>query len=240
LDQTLSDIEKIPGQKQRDIKYLSLVFNLWRRDDFTRARAIAEKISDLNVSAKLKTLIDFRQAFKSLDRGGAGVADAEATASKLPKGMERAILWLNIAQVRRKAGDNVNAGSALDEAAKAARSMEDAHRPFLLLNVASQLARFNAPLAASVLNEAVRYFNAQNADALDKIDWRARVEIEPVWLYFPLDEREDYGLDTALPALLSSDPEGTLSALMQLTSETQQAQAILAFSSFLTKPMSKR
>ncbi|HKS30209.1 MAG TPA: hypothetical protein VJS44_20460, partial [Pyrinomonadaceae bacterium] len=240
LDETISNIEKMPGQKQRDIKFLSLFFNLWRRDDFTRAREVADKISDLNVTARLKTLIDFRRAIKSLERGGQALADAEATANKLPKGIERVILWLNIVRVLRKAGNASDAESALSEAAGAARSIDDARRPFLLLNVAGQLARFDASLTDSILKEAVRDFNAQKADAVSKVDWRAKVEIEPVWLYFPLDEREDYGMEASIPNLLAASPEAAFSALMQLTGEAQQSQVILAFSSLLTKPLSKR
>ncbi len=234
LDETLREIEDIPDEDSRDARYLSLVFSLWRDGSYTKARSVAAKLTEKDVRDRLTILIDFGEAARSLDRGETAVA--EETAGKLPMGVERAVLWLGILRRRTVEGDSRRAAEAIDNALASANKVNDARRPFLLLNAAGQLAHFHKTLASSTLAEAIREFNRQQPEALAKVVWQQKIEAGPLWRDFPLKVKGvEFGFEQALPSLVSSDVEGVVAAVNDLKVEGPQAQALLALAAAVLK-----
>lgn len=234
LDESLREIEDIPDEDSRDARYLSLVFSLWHAGNYTQARSVATRLRERDARDRLAILIDFGEAARSLDRGETAVA--EETAGKLPIGIERAVLWLAVSRRRTVEGDSRRAAEAIDNALASANKVNDARRPFLLLNAAGQLAHFHKTLASSTLAEAIREFNRQQPEALAKVEWRQKIEAGPLWRDFPLKVKGvEFGFVEALPSLVSSDVEGVVAAVNDLKVEGPKAQALLALAAAVLK-----
>lgn len=131
-EEKLTDAENRPDQEGRDIAYLEIALQAWRKGDFKTARVAQGRISDLEASQRLATIIDFGDGALAITQN-ADLLKAESIANRLPQGIERAILFQAIAQIRSKGPDQYLAEETVDKALKAARSTSDGRRPFLLL-----------------------------------------------------------------------------------------------------------
>lgn len=108
-EEAMREAEKITESERRDIAYLDVAFNSWLKHDFKTARAATAKITDREASEKLNVLINFGEGTSLLKDNPESIADAEKSANALPQGIERALLFLGIAQVADKAGDIAHA-----------------------------------------------------------------------------------------------------------------------------------
>jgi hypothetical protein len=233
----LEAIENITDQSLREAFYLYYVYDLWQKGDFALARTVASRIQDLSTSAQLQTLIDFKEAARLLDKGAKSLAEVEKRAARLPPGLESTMLWLGIAYASIEAGDTQRADEALRAATKAARSVEDARLPFLLLNAATQYGRFDRAQAIATLAEAVREFNAQKPEALARVIWRQHVAIDANrYRDFGIKTRGlEFGFTSAMPKLAALDLEATLAEVLKLKNEPQQSQGLMALTAALLK-----
>jgi len=236
LDETLADIEKLSLERQRNERYLFLVFSFWSKKEFVKARVIADKISDLEVRSKLNLLIDFGLGADFLDRGALALPDAEKIANKLPQDIERSVLWLGIARAYEKSGNKQRAIDAINEALAAARKIQDERRSLLVLCAAGQLAGLSPPLALTTLSESVRAFNSQKADPSPESSLSETVKVGYLTLYFALQAKGvEYSLPQALRPVASADAEGTLAAVTGLTDEIRRAQAFVVVAAVILK-----
>ncbi|HEX8139027.1 MAG TPA: hypothetical protein VF544_15775 [Pyrinomonadaceae bacterium] len=233
----LESIENIADQGTREAAYLFYTYDLWQKGDFARARTVASRIQDLNTGAQLQTLIDFGEAARMLDKGATAVAEVEKRAARLTPGIESTMLWLGIAYASIEAGDTERAEDALRAATKAARSVEDARLPFLLLNAATQYTRVDRAQAIATLAEAVREFNAQTPEALARVNWRQRVAIDRYrHRDFNVKTRGlEFGFNASMPKLAALDIEATLAEVLKLKNEPQQSQGLMALTAALLK-----
>jgi hypothetical protein len=180
-------------------------------------------------------LISFGEAANLLDKGEINLS--ETIASKLPPGIERAVLWLGIARAYAKENNSPRTAEALNNALASAREVADARRAFLILNAASQLARFDPFLCRLTLEDAVRELNTHKPEELTEIDWRQKVEAGSLWRHFPLKIKGiEFGFNQALPPLASIDLEGTIATVKSLRNEESQAQALIVLAATLLKP----
>jgi hypothetical protein len=232
----LEAIENIADQQTREAAYLFFTYDLWQKGDFARARTIASKIQDINTSAQLQTLIDFGEAARMLDKGSKALDEVEKRAGKMPPGLESTVLWLGIAYASIEAGETQRADEALRAALKAARSVEDARLPFLLLNAATQYASFDRAQSVATLADAVREFNARTPDALAKTNWRQRVAIDRYYREFTVKTRGlEFGFGPSIPKLAAMDIEATLAEMLKLKAEPQQAQGLMSLTAAILK-----
>jgi len=235
LSEQLEEIEKLPFELQRDARYMDLISNFYRKNDFRQAREMLLKVSDLDLRNQLSTLISFAETRELLEKTG-DLEKAEIAVNKLPLGIERSILWLAIAKATEKSGDPAHTQEALSAALVSARKVEDARRPFLMLNAASQLARMGVELGKPALVEAIKELNKQKPDDVAKIDWRERVEVAGAWRHFSVEiNTVDYDYESCLRPFAQSDPEGALSSATGLSDETQRAEALLALAAVWLK-----
>src|ERR1043165_544659 len=235
LDEDLKEIDKDQNEESRNGKYLSLAADYWGRNDFRNARAVASKITDTEARASLETLIDFGEGVRRLEREK-DYDGAEKIAARLPQGVESAVLWLAIAHARAKSGASARASEAISSSLAAARKVDDARRPFLILSAASELARVDRVLAQITLAEAVKEFNARKKESLTEVVWEQRVEAGVLWRYFPLRVKGvGFSLEQTLPPLLDADMEGTLASVNNLTGEEEVAQALTTTAAVLLK-----
>jgi hypothetical protein len=228
LDDSLKSIEKERNAQRRDEQYLILIADLWRQPDLARARSLNAKISDDETRASLTTLIDFKEAAERLAKEKDAGAPEEAV-RKLPRGVERALLWLGLARAQAEAGQSQRASDSLDEALQNARALNDARGPFIILGAAGQLAKLYPPAAEASLVEAVRLFNAQAPEAVAQVSWEQHVEAGRIARDFPLAVKGvDLSFRQSFSALARTNPDVVIEASSKLNNERLRASALLS------------
>ena len=227
-DEKLTKAENKPDQESRDMAYLEIAFQAWRKGEFKTARTARDRISDLAASQRLAAIIDFGEGAWAIKQNPADLSKAETMANRLPQGIERSILLQAIARVQGK-GANANlTEETVDRALKAARSMSDGRRPFLLLTAAAQLAKLKSPAVHSALAEAIKDFNSFEESSLSKLDWAQSVEIGPLNARFPLDVAGvDFNFNEAFRAVAFADPEAAMARAEELRHENLRAQSLV-------------
>lgn len=235
LSEQLEEIDKLPFELQRDARYMDLISTFYRNNDFRRAREMLLKVSDLDLKEKLSRLLSFGETRELIEKAN-DLEKAEIAVNKLPPGIERSILWLAIAQANAKSGEPAQTQEALSAALESALKVDDARRPFLMLNAASQLARLSVELGKPALAEAIKEFNKQKAGDVAKVDWRQTVDVAGGWRHFSIEiNAVEYGYEYCLRPFAQSDPEGALSSAGALSDETQRGEALLAIAAVWLK-----
>jgi hypothetical protein len=236
LDRVLEEIGRLPDQTRRDVRYVSVVFALWSKGNFLRAREVINKVSDLKVQLDLNCVVDFGDAASQLDTKTKNLAPVENVAKKLPCSLERAMLWLAIANARKATGNKQRARESLDEGLTTARSIDDAHRPYLLLNVAGQYADLDASLGQQVFREAVKEFNEQTGEKVAALNWNREITIGPLTQPFALKIKgADPDFENNVRALVNSDAESAIATLKTLTNEPALTAGLLAAAKSILK-----
>ena len=211
-EEKLSKAENKPDQESRDMAYLEIALQAWRKGDFKTARVAQGRISDLEAGRRLAAIIDFGDGAWAIKQKAADLAKAEAIANRLPQGIERSVLLQAIAKSRGKGPDPYLTEEIVDNAQKAARSMSDGRRPFLLLTAAAQLANLKSTALHIAVAEAIRDFNSFDEAALAGLDWAQSIQIGPMKARFPLnDANVDFSFNEAFHVIAVADPESASS-----------------------------
>jgi hypothetical protein len=247
VEEKLDAAENKPDQESRDVAFLEIAFQAWRKGDFKTARTARERISDLEASQRLAAIIDFGDGAWAIKQNAADLSKAEAMANRLPQGIERSVLLQAIARIQLK-GSNPNlTEETIDKALKAARSLrDDGRRPFLLLTAAAQLANLKSAALHIVMGETVKDFNSFEEPALASLDWAETVQVGPLQTRFPLDVASvNFSFNEAFRAVALADPEAAMARAEELLNETLRAQGLVEVSrAFLEKvppkPIPKR
>ena len=227
-EEKLSNAENRPDQEGRDMAYLEIALQAWRKGDFKTARVAQGRISDLEAGQRLAAIIDFGEGAWAIKQNAAGVSKAEALANRLPQGIERSILLQAIAKIRGKGPDPYLTEETVDKALKATRSMSDSRRPFLLLTAAAQLANLKSSAVHTVLAEVIKDFNSFEESALSRLDWAQAIKIGPMNARFPLDVANiDFSFNEAFRAVAFADPEAAMARAEELRHENLRAQSLV-------------
>lgn len=227
-EEKLSNAENKPDQESRDIAYLEIALQAWRKADFKMARIAQERISDLEASQRLAAIINFGHGVWSIKQNAADLSGAEAIANRLPEGIERSILFQAIAKIQSK-GPNANlTEESVDKALKSARAISDGRRPFLLLTAAAQLANLKSAALHVAMAETIRDFNSFEEAALSRLDWAQAVQIGPLNARFPLEiANVDFGFNEAFRTVALADPEAAMARAEELRHENLRAQGLV-------------
>jgi TonB family protein len=228
IEEKLANAENQPDQETRDISYLEIAFQAWRKGDFKTARTAQARISVVEASERLAAIIDFGDGASAIKQNASGLSRAEAMANRLPQGIERSILLQAIAKTHGKGRGQNLAEETIDKALKAARSMSDGRRPFLMLTAAAQLANVKSVAMPGVMADAIRDFNSFEESALTGLDWSESVAIGPLKARFPLNVAGvDFGFNEAFRAVAFADPEAAMARAEELRNETLRAQSLV-------------
>ena len=228
IEEKLTAAENKPDQESRDIAYLEIAFQTWLKGDFKTACIAQRRISVGEPSQRLAAIIDFGDGAWAIKQNAADLSKAEAMANRLPQGIERSILLQAIAKIQGKRRGSNLTEETVDKSLKAARSMSDGRRPFLLLTAAAQLANLKSPAVHSVLAEAVKDFNSFEESALIKLDWAQSIQIGPLNARFPLEVANvDFGFNEAFRAVAFADPEAAMARAEELRHENLRAQSLV-------------
>lgn len=239
-EDSLSNAEAKPDQDSRDAAYLDLAFNAWIKGDFKTARLAGGRIANLETSQRLSVLIDFGEAASLIKRDAKQIAQVQRIADKLPPGIERAILFLALAQARAGAGQAIQAEEATDDALRAARSVADVRRPFLLLIGAGQLASLHSPNLGFVLTDAVKDFNSFDSSSYAAIEWSQRVQAGALTESFPLRiSAVPFNFAPAFRAVANADVELGMSRVEELKNENLRALAFVEVAAALLERIAK-
>lgn len=229
VEERLNKAENQPDQEGRDIAYLEIALQAWRRGDFKTARVAQRRISDLEASQRLAIIIDFGDGAWAINKQKVpDVTKAEAMANRLPQGVERSVLLQAIAKIQQNAGDQNLREKTIDKALKAARSISDGRRPFLMLTAIAQLARLKSSALHMSMGEAVKDFNSFEDSALAGLDWAQIVQIGPLKARFPLDVANvDFGFNEAFREVAYADPDVAMARADELRNENLRAQSLV-------------
>lgn len=227
-DEKLTNAENQPDQEGRDIAYLDIALQSWRKGDFKTARIAQGRISDLQASQRLGAIIDFGDGAWTIRHNASDVSKAESMANRLPQGIERSVLLQAIAKIQTRRSDHNLTEETVDKALKAARAINDGRRPFLLLTATAQLANLKSPTAHSALAEAVKDFNSFEESALSRLDWAQSIQIGPLNARFPLDvAKVDFGFNEAFHTVAFADPEAAMAQAEEFRHENLRAQSLV-------------
>jgi TonB family protein len=227
-EERLTAAENRPDQEGRDIAYLEIALQAWRKGDFKTARIAQGRISDMEASQHLAVIIDFGDGAWVVKQKDADLAKAEAIANRLPEGIERTILLQAVAKIQAKRRNPNLAEETINRALQAARSISDGRRPFLLLAAAAQLADLKSPSVHGAVAEAVRAVNSLEESDLAGMDWAQLVQIGPLKARFPLDVANvDFSFNEAFRAVAFADPDAAMARAEELRHENFRAQALV-------------
>jgi TonB family protein len=227
-EEKLSKAENKATQEERDMAYLEIAYQAWRKGDFKTARIAQGRISVLEANQRLAAIIDFGDGAWTIKQNAADTLNAEAMANRLPQGIERSILLQAIARIQGKGPHSNLTEETIDKAFKAARSISDGRRPFLLLTAAAQLANLKSPAVHGAMAEAVKDFNSFEESALTRLDWAQSIQIGPLNARFPLDVPNlEFGFNEAFRAVAFADPEAAMARADELRNENLRAQGLV-------------
>lgn len=240
-EEKLAKAESQPDQESRDIAYLEITLQAWRKGDFKTARSAQGRISDSEASQRLAAIIDFGDGAWAIKQKAPDLEKADVLANRLPQGIERSILLQGMARIQGQGPNPRLTEETVDKALRAARSMSDGRRPFLLLTAAAQLATVKSAALPIVLAETIRDFNSFEESALTGLDWAQSVQIGPLKARFPLDiANVDLGFNEAFRAVAFADPESAMARAEEIRNEKLRAQSLVEVGrAFLEKPAPK-
>jgi TonB family protein len=227
-DEKLNAAENQPDQESRDMAYLEIALQAWRKGEFKTCRIAQRRISDLEASQRLATIIDFGEGAWTIKHNAADFTKAEAMANRLPQGIERSILLQGIAKIQGNRTNPDLAEETVNNALKAARSMSEGRRSFLLLTAAAQLASLKSPAVHAAMAEVIRDFNSFEEPSLSGLDWAQVVQVGPMRARFPLEVADiDFSFTEAFRAVALYDPEAAMARAEELRHENLRAQSLV-------------
>jgi TonB family protein len=230
----VANAENLPDQESREIAYLDLANWAWRKGDFKTARVANSRISDVDLAAKVAMLIDFGEGISVLKRDPKRIGEAASTAVRLPHGLEEAVLDLVIARTRAKLGQNAQAEEAAHATVKAAMSVIDVRRGFLLLLAAAQFAELKSPATQLTLVQAIKELNTYDESDYAAIEWSDKIELGQLTATFPLELANlDFSFSKAFHRAIAADPDSGVASAEELKSEDLRAQAFVEVASSL-------
>ena len=228
FEDTLREIDEISDPTLHDLRSVMIANGLCFSDDFTSARAVAERIKDTAIRARLLNLINSGMAHQAIAKGELNLA--EEMARKLTPGIERAILWLAVARAHAQAGARGRAMEAINLALKDAHASAGPRPPYVLLKAAGELAQLDSMLAFQVFHEGIKLLNSGDG----KIPrWHETVEIGG--RAFPFSLRGDEGdasgvIDKTTRKLYAVNAQDTEAAVLSLKHELIMGKALRALS----------
>ena len=226
-EEKLTAAENQPDQQSRDMAFLEIALQGYGKGDFKTARIAQGRITDLDAGQRLAAIINFGDGAWAIKQN-ADLSKAEAMANRLPQGIERSILLQSIAKIQNRGPNKNLTEETVDKALKAARSISDGRRPFLLLTAAAQLANLKSPAVHSALAEAIKDFNSFEESALSKLDWAQTLQIGPMNARFPLEVANvEFGFNEAFHAVALADPEAAMARAEELRHENLRAQGLV-------------
>lgn len=232
LDEQLKEIEKIAGQDLRDERYLGLAGTLWHKKDYSAASLVTARISDQELKGQLDSLIGFGEATLAIRQQDLNAA--AKIAAKMPQTIERAILWLAIGHSHAKAKRPETAVDNLNSAIRDARKLEDGRRAFLILSAASEMVNLDSNIATGLIEEAIKIFNAQEADSMKDVVWARKLEKGRTLRLFPIEVAGiKFGYHSAFLEFSKIEPQAAIAAAGGLSSENASAQSLLAVATTL-------
>ena len=184
FDDRLKEIESMGDSYTRDRLYLDLVHKSWRDNDFARAAAVTAKIEDKGVRGDLDTLILFGEANRALKTGQDPLAEAVPLIERLPKSLEKSVLWLAACSKAQKTARPEMVSYSLDMALKSSVQLADENLPYILAFISGELAGGDPVQSVFVMQEAVRAFN--RAEKVRGPALVRRITLDPLTLPFSL------------------------------------------------------
>jgi hypothetical protein len=222
------DRERDPSK--RDFTVASLVMSARDAEEFARAEALLDKVSETSLREKLASYLYFRWTQQAVKDGQ--IDDATRMSKKVSELDYRALLSFEIADAAlKKFNDRARAAELLDAvAADAEKAPDTPAKARALLGVAHLYADFDSTRASQALRAAVKVVNL-----LPEPDFSSETigrELgNGVFTMYAIYNVPGMRLENAFRELGALDFESALSAATDISDKYQRALAVLGLAS---------
>jgi hypothetical protein len=230
FDRTLEGVERERDPAKRDFVVANLVMAARGPEEFARAEAMLDKVSESSLREKLASYLYFLWTQQAVKEGR--IDDATRLSKKVVEFDYRALLSFEIARAAlKKLNDRARAAELLDAVASdAERAPDTPAKARALLGAAHLYADFDSARASQVLRAAVKVIN-QLPDPDFSSETIGR-EIGNSWFTtYAAYNVPGVRLDNAFRELGALDFESALSAANDLSDKYQRALAVLGLAS---------
>lgn len=188
IDEQIAEIEKNPDVYTRNQLFLNLAHRTWRANDFPGARKANAGIEDKDVNSAVNTLILFGETKNALKKREVTLEEAIPMVEKLPRSLEKSVLWLDICAKAEKSKRPDLASYSLEMALKTSAQLSNENVPYILAYISGELAGKDSLQSEVVLREAVKEFN--KLERVQAPSLVRKVRIEPLSMPFQLSAEE--------------------------------------------------
>jgi len=230
FDRTLEKVDRERDPAKRDFALASLVMAARGREEFARAEALLDKVSESSLRDKLASYLYFRWTQEAVKEGQ--IDDASRLSKKVSELDYRALLSFEIADAAlKKLDDRARAAELLDAVVSDAGKAPDTPAKARALLGASHLyAGFDATRASQLLRDAVKVVNLL-PDPDFSSETVGREIGNSVFQMYAMYRVPGMRLDNAFRELGALDFESALSAANDLSDKYQRALAVLGLAS---------
>ena len=223
-------VESEGDPAKRDFAVAKAVLSARGADEFTRAEALLDKVSDAGLRDKLASYLYFRWTQRAIEEGQ--LDDATRLSKKVEELDYRALLSFEIASAAlKRLGDRARAVELLEAVtADALKAPDTPEKARALLGVAHLYSDFDATRAAQVLRAAVKVVNLlPNPDfSSDTIGRQVGNRFFTVYAIYKVP---GVRLENVFRELGARDFESALSAANELGDKYLRAAAVLGLAS---------
>lgn len=230
FDKIFENVDRERDPSKRDFSIASLISSASSAEEFARAEALLDKVSEASLREKLASYLYFRWTQQALKDGQ--LDDAVRLSKKVSELDYRALLSFEIAGAAlKKLNDRARAAELLDAVVSDAEKAPDTPAKARALLGASHLyANFDSTRAAQVLRAAVKVVNLlQDPDFSSETIGRELGN--SIFTMYAIYSVPGMRLENAFRELGALDFESSLSAANDLSDKYQRALAVLGLAS---------
>ncbi|HEX6183491.1 MAG TPA: hypothetical protein VFZ44_06240 [Pyrinomonadaceae bacterium] len=224
------DVAHEANPEKRDFAVVKVVLSARRAEEFARAEALLDKVSDSDLRRKVASYLYFRWTQQAVKDGQ--LDEAARLSQKVEELDYRALLSFEIAGAAlKRLDDRARAAELLDAvAAEALKAPDTPGKARALLGVAHLYTEFDATRAAQVLRAAVKVINLlPNPDFSSETVERQLGNA--VFTTYAVYNMPGMKLENAFRELGARDFESALSAAVEVADKYQRALGVLGLAS---------
>jgi hypothetical protein len=234
ISELIERAERSRTSCERDSTYARVALKLAQEKDFQRAVAIADKISNLKMSANVIQFVHFDRALAAMSsRTPPNAGEAMQYAERVASYEHRTLLYILLAGLSLNQNESERAYEFLSNAYKLTEHIEEpAVRAGLLIGIANQFSKINTTEPVRVLKEAIRALNQSQQLRIDQLSILRRVDLScdgqpPIW-YGGTESLSSSNLIETLVNLSQVDDEAAVQLARDLNPGANRVRVLAA------------
>jgi hypothetical protein len=241
ISELIERAERSRTSCERDSTYARVALKLAQEKDFQRAVAIADKISNLKMSANVIQFVHFDRALAAMSsRTPPNAGEAMQYAERVASYEHRTLLYILLAGLSLNQNESERAYEFLSNAYKLTEHIEEpAVRAGLLIGIANQFSKIDTTEPVRVLKEAIRALNQSQQLRIDQLSILRRVDLScdgqpPIW-YGGTESLSSSNLIETLVNLSQVDDEAAVQLARDLNPGANRVRVLAAIAGVAIK-----